>query len=400
LVASTSPTARLLGADSVSELQRRARRRLPRVVFDFVDGGAEGEVTLSANRRAFDAVMFRPNVGVPGESRTLATTVVGQPVSMPVLIAPCGGARIVHPAGELGLARAAFASGTGYVFPHVAGHSVSALGPAAGLLWYQLYLMGDRPTVRRALTRARDSGCQALVLTMDGGTRAAIERGSQAGIDRLLSGGSIPTVSHAAGFLTRPRWLAGFLRDGRPRAMANICDADGRPASLGDPVVSRGIGWDDIEWIRDAWDGPIVFKGIVTPDDARRAVALGAAAVVVSNQGGRQLDGAPATLRALPGVVTAVGGRAEVLLDGGVRRGSDVVKALCLGARAVLVGRAAMWGLASGGEDGAARTLEILRDGIDRTLMLLGRQDVAQLDSSCVTLPEGWPVAAAGSCRR
>lgn len=357
-----------------------------------MDGGSEAEVTLSANRHAFDRVTFRPRVGLAGESRQLATTVLGQPVSLPVLIAPCGGARLVHPAGELGLARAAFAAGTGYVYPHVAGHPLSAVGPRRGLLWYQLYLMGGERAVMRALEQAREAGCEALVLTMDGGARPSIERGSQGDLDRLISGGLRPTLSHATQFLAHPRWLTGFLRDGRPLAMANIRDGDGRPAALRDPLPNREIGWDDVGWIRDAWDGPIVFKGIVTPEDARRAVSLGAAAVVVSNQGGRQLDGAPATLRALPAVAAAVGGQAEVLLDGGVRRGSDVVKALCLGARAVLVGRAAIWGLASGGQPGAERTLSILRDGIDRTLMLLGRQDVAELDNSCVKLPDEWRV--------
>jgi L-lactate dehydrogenase (cytochrome) len=376
---------------SIADLRRLARRRLPQVIFDYVDGGAEDEVTLRANRRAFDAVTFRPRHAVPVAECDLRTTVLGAELSFPVLLAPVGYSRLMHPAGEPGAARAAGAAGTAYLLSTVSGYALEDVKRAsAGPVWYQLYFIGGRDAAAAGIERARIAGFSALILTVDTAVAGLRERDLRNGMTELVGGGLLAKLPFLPQFLSHPRWLAAFLRNGGIAKLPNVVIPGQGPMPLVDVTTAlahAAVTWADVKWLRDRWPGPIVVKGVLTGDDARCAVDAGAAAVVVSNHGGRQLDGAPASLRVLPEVVTAVDGRAEVLLDGGVRRGSDVIKAICLGARAVLVGLAYAYGLAAAGEAGVARALQILRAETERTLKLLGCASVAKLDRSFVDAP-------------
>jgi len=376
---------------NIEDLRRLARRRLPKVVFDYVDGGAEGEVTLRENRRAFDALTFRPRHAVGLPAADLRTSVLDTELALPVLLAPVGYTRVMHPAGEPAAARAAGAAGTAYILSTVSGHSLEDVKRAsAGTVWYQLYLVGGREVAEAAIERARRAGYSALVVTIDTAVAGLRERDVKNGMTQLLGGRLLAKIPFLPQLLAHPGWLASFLLDGGVPRLANVVLPGVGPMPLVDVTTAlarAAITWDDLRWLRDAWRGPIVVKGVLTGDDARCAVDAGAAAVVVSNHGGRQLDGVPASLRVLPEVVTAVNGRAEVLMDGGVRRGSDVIKAICLGARAVLVGRAYAYGLAAAGEAGVGRALEILRADMERTLKLLGCGSVTKLDRSFVDVP-------------
>lgn len=365
-----------------------ARRRLPRVVFDYLDGGAEAEVTLRENCRAFEEISFRPHQAIAGPCE-LRTRALGDQLAFPVVLAPIGYTRLIHAKGELAVARAAGAAGVGYAVATFAGHRLEDVKAAgSGPLWYQLYLIGGREAAEAAIERARKAGYSALLITVDTAVAGMRERDLRNGMGELLSGSFSSKLPFLPQFLTRPRWLASFLLDGGLPRLENVIVAGKGPLPLVD--VSSGLAaavitWNDFQWIREVWPGPIVVKGILTGDDARRAVDHGAAAVVVSNHGGRQLDGVAASIKALPEVVAAVNGRAEVLMDGGIRRGSDVIKALCLGARAVLIGRAYGYGLAAAGEAGVACALGILRNDAERTLKLLGCQSVADLNPSFVS---------------
>jgi len=376
---------------NIEDLRQLARRRLPRVVFDYLDGGAEGEVTLRENRRAFDTVTFRPRhaVSVPGVD--LRTAVLGRELAVPVLLAPVGYSRVMHVAGESAAARAAGAAGTGYVLSTMSGHALEDVKTAcAGPVWYQLYLLGGRAAAEAAIHRARVAGYSALVVTIDTAVAGLRERDVRNGTAQLLGGTLWARLPFLPQLLTHPRWLASFLLGGGVPPLPNVVLPGQGPMPLVDVATAlarAAVTWEDLRWLRDAWHGPIVVKGVLTGDDARRAVDAGAAAVVVSNHGGRQLDGVPASLRALPEVVKAVGDRVEVLMDGGIRRGSDIVKALCHGARAVLVGRAYAYGLAAAGEAGVTRALEILRADMERTLQLLGCPAITKLDRSFVDAP-------------
>jgi len=264
---------------------------------------------------------------------------------------------------------------------------------SAGPVWYQLYLTGGREAAENALHRALAVGYSALVITIDTTVIGLREREVRGGMDQMLRGSVWSRIPFLPQFLTRPRWLIRFLLDGGLPKMPNIVtpDSGALPISKAHTALRRAaFGWEDLRWIREQWRGPIVIKGVLTAEDARRSVDEGAAAVVVSNHGGRQLDGAPAALRVLPEIVAAVRDQAEVLMDSGIRRGSDVVKALCLGARAVLCGRAYAYGLAVAGESGVAQALEILREDMERILKLLGCSSVSELNRSYVELPEGW----------
>lgn len=379
---------------NIADLRRLAKQRLPRVVFDYIDGGAEDEVTLRENRRAFEEVTFRPRGAIVTTECDLATTVLGADLALPFALAPVGSTRLFWPRGEVHAARAAATAGTAYSISTLVGTPVEEIRAATqGPLWYQLYLVGGRDVARRGLARARAAGCTALLVTIDTAVAGLRERDLRNGIKDLVGGALVPKARAGLQFLTKPAWLAGFLRDGGLMRFPNVVD-DGGPMSyvdVGPALEAAAVSWDDLAWIREVWDGPIVVKGVQSTEDARRAVALGLAGVVVSNHGGRQLDGAPATLRLLPEVVDAVDGRLEVLLDGGVRRGGDVVKALCLGARGVLVGRAYAYGLGAAGGAGVARAIEILRTEMVRTMKLLGVASVAQLDRSYVAVPPHWP---------
>jgi len=377
-------------AVNVEDLRRLARRRLPRVVFDYLDGGAEDEVTLRANRRAFDGITFRPRHAVGLPEGNLRTNVLGTELAFPALLAPVGYSRLMHPDGECGAARAAGAAGTAYILSTISGYTLEEVKAASsGPVWYQLYLVGGRPVAEAALERARDAGFAALVVTIDTAVAGMRERDLRNGMTELL-GGSLPAkIPFLPQLFAHPSWLTAFLVDGGVPRLHNVVIPGEGPMPLMDvptALARAAVRWEDLRWLREMWRGPIVIKGVLTADDARHAVDEGAVAVIVSNHGGRQLDGVPASISVLPEVVTAVNGQAEVLMDGGIRRGSDIVKALCLGARAVLIGRAYAYGLAAAGEAGVARALEILRTDMERTLRLLGCGAVSRLDRSFVAL--------------
>ena len=371
---------------NIEDLRWLARNRLPRVVFDYLDGGAEDELTLQANRRAFEAVTFRPRHAVAVPQCDLRTRVLGLELSFPAVLAPVGYSRLMHPEGEVGAAAAAGAAGTAYILSTISGHPLEDVKAASsGPLWYQLYLLGGRGAAEAAIERARIAGFSALVVTIDTAVAGMRERDYRNGMKELMGGSFLSKVPFLPQLLARPGWLASFLLDGGVPKLPNVVVPGQGPMPLVDVAVAltrAAVNWEDLRWIQEAWGGPIIVKGVLTGEDARKAVAHGAAAVVVSNHGGRQLDCVSATLKALPEVIAAVEGRAEVLMDGGVRRGSDIIKAICLGARTVLIGRAYAYGLAVAGSAGVARALEILRADSERTLKLLGCTSVAALDRS------------------
>jgi L-lactate dehydrogenase (cytochrome) len=387
---------------NIEDLRRLARRRVPRAVFDYLDGGADAEQTMRANVRAFDEVLLRPRCAVVTPACDLRTTVLGTTLALPFVLAPIGSSRMFAPRGEEAAARAAGDAGTAYSLSTLSGTLLEDVRKATtGPCWYQLYLAGGRDAALGAIARAKASGFSVLVVTIDTPVAGMRERDLRNGIPQLLSGRPWAMRRFVWQFLARPRWLAGCVGDGGLMKFPNVRLPDGRPmpyADVGRMLEQSVVSWADLPWIRDAWRGPIVIKGVHTGDDARRAADEGADAIVVSNHGGRQLDGVTATLRALPQVLAAVDGRVEVLMDGGIRRGSDIVKALAVGARAVLVGRAYAYGLAAAGGAGVARAIEILRADLVRTLKLLGCASVTALDRSYVELPCDWmtPTVSAG----
>jgi L-lactate dehydrogenase (cytochrome) len=379
------------GIFTIEDLRRRAQSRLPRVLFDYIDGGADGEVTLRENCAVFDRVRFLPRNAAAMGTCDLRTTVLGMPVELPFLLAPVGSSRMFFPRGECAAAAQAGAAGTAYILSTLSGCRLEDVKSASsGPLWYQLYLIGGREAATAAIQRARAAGFSALVVTIDTAVAGQRERDLRNGGRELLSGDPLKMLPHVAQLLARPAWLLGYLRDGGMMKFPNVVIAGKGPMpyeDVGAALERSTVTWRDIAWIRAAWRGPIVVKGVLGAEDARRALDAGADAIVVSNHGGRQLDCVAPTLLALPEVIDAVAGRAEVYLDGGIRRGSDVVKAICLGARAVLVGRAYAYGLGAAGGPGVAKSIEILRSGIVRTLRLLGCLDVNVLNRSYVELP-------------
>ncbi|HEY6485299.1 MAG TPA: alpha-hydroxy acid oxidase [Candidatus Cybelea sp.] len=375
-------------AHTIEDLRRAAKRRLPRVVFDYIDGGADGEVTMRENCAVFDRIRFRPRNAAAMGSVDLHTTLLGTTIDLPFLLAPVGSSRLFFPRGECVAAKQAGKAGTGYILSTLSGCrleevKISTKGPA----WYQLYLLGGREAAQEAIRRARAAGYSALVVTIDTAVAGQRERDLRNGGRELVSGELLEMLPYAWQMLVRPAWTVDFLRDGGMMKFPNVVIPGKGPLpyeDVGAALERSTVTWEDLGWIREVWGGPIVIKGVLTAQDAARSIDAGAEAVVVSNHGGRQLDCVAPTLAALPEVVDAVAGRAEVYLDGGIRRGSDVVKALCLGARAVLVGRAYAYGLGAAGGAGVLRSIEILRSGVVRTLRLLGCRDVCELDRSYV----------------
>jgi len=380
----------------IEDLRPLARRRLPKAVFDYLDGGAEGEVTLRENCHAFQEVSFRPRHAVTFPACDLRTRVLGFDLSVPFLLAPVGYSRLMNPEGEIAAARAAGLAGTAYILSTISGHRLEDVkAGTSGPVFYQLYLMGGRPAAEEVIQRAKAAGVSALVVTIDTPVAGMRERDYRNGMKELISGGLWEKLPFLPQVLERPRWLINFLRDGGLRPLPNVRVPGKGPMPLVDinaALASAAITWADLRWIRELWRGPLVVKGVMTGEDARRAVDEGAAAISVSNHGGRQLDCLPAPLRALPEVVEAVKGQVEVWMDGGIRRGTDVVKALSLGARAVLCGRAYAYGLAAAGEAGVSRAIEILRVDLERTLHLLGCPSMAKLDRSYINVPASWQV--------
>src|SRR5438876_1716111 len=379
---------------NISDLRRIAEHRVPRVVFDYLDGGAESEITLRENCRAFEDITFRPRQAVAFGECDLRTQVLGGEISFPAILAPVGYSRLMHPGGEVAAATAAGKAGTGYILSTISGHKLENVKAGTpGPAWYQLYLVGGREAAEGAIERARKAGFSALVITVDTAVAGMRERDPRNGMTELLAGSVFSKIPFLPQMLAHPGWLVSFLLDGGVPKLENICIPGQGPMPLIDVTASLGrsaVTWNDLRWIRESWPGPIVVKGILIADDARRSVDEGAAAVVVSNHGGRQLDSVSPTIKALPEVVSAVGSQIEVLMDGGVRRGSDIVKALCLGARAVLVGRAYAYGLAAAGQAGVERAIQILRNDVERTLRLLGCPSVRDLGPEFVCYPADW----------
>jgi isopentenyl diphosphate isomerase/L-lactate dehydrogenase-like FMN-dependent dehydrogenase len=363
-------------------VRRIARRRLPRLAFDFIDGGADAELTLRRNAEAFERRTLRPRYLVDVSERETSTELFGQRIGMPVLIAPTGMSRIAGREGELAGAKAAGLLGIPFTLSTMSSYSIEEVAAvASGPLWFQLYLWRQRELAERLVRRASAAGYAALVVTVDVPVLGRRVRDVHNGFvfpPKLRPRTALDLLSH-------PRWLAGARRTTR---FANLLETDagtaGRAlehAKLVNSLLSNpGATWADLSWLRELWDGPLLVKGIQTADDALLALECGADGIIVSNHGGRQLDGGRAALDALEEVVPAVNGRAELLVDGGIRRGTDVVKALALGARACLIGRSWLYGLAAGGEAGVVHVLELLRDEFDRALALLGRPEVAALD--------------------
>jgi L-lactate dehydrogenase (cytochrome) len=381
---------------NIEDLRRIARNRVPKAVFDYLDGGAEGELTLAENCRAFREVTFRPRGAVAVGDCSLKTRVLGHEISFPAMCAPVGYSRLMHPGGEVVAARAAGEAGTGYILSTISGHKLEDVRAASkGPVFYQLYLIGGRGAAEGTLDRAQRAGFSALVITVDTPVAGLRERDPRNGMKELMGSSLFAKIPYLPEIIAHPGWLAGFVMDGGVPKLQNVVVPGQGPMEMTDvgaALAKATVTWEDLRWIRELWSGPIVVKGILIGDDAKRAIDEGAAAVVVSNHGGRQLDSVSPTLRALPEVVAAVNGRIEVLMDGGVRRGSDIVKALCLGARAVLCGRAYAYGLAAAGQLGVSRALDILRSDVERTLRLLGCASVSQLDRSYVDIPSAWNI--------
>ena len=379
---------------NIADLRRLAQKRLPRVVFDYIDGGADGEVTLGDNCRVFDQVTFRPRQAVAVPSCDLGTTVLGTRINLPFILAPVGSSRMFWPRGEEAVAREAGTAGTIYCLSTLSGCPLEDVRRAtSGPAWYQLYLVGGHDAARAGIARAKAAGFSALVVTLDTPVAGMRERDLRNGTRQLLTGGPA-ALPHLGQILSRPSWLLDFLRDGGLMNFPNVISPDGRPLPYLDVTAAleqTTVTWKDLAWIKRAWGhGPVLVKGVLTADDARRAVDEGIAGVIVSNHGARQLDCVSPTLRALGEVVDAVGDRVDVLMDGGVRRGADVAKAICLGAKAVLVGRAYAYGLGAAGGAGVARAIEILRADLVRTLKLLGCPSIGELDCSYVDVPSEW----------
>lgn len=379
---------------NIYDLRELARRRLPKVIFDYLDGGAEGEVTLRENARVFEDVTFRPRQAVSISQLDLSAKVLGQEIAFPAILAPVGYSRLMHPRGELAGAAAAGVAGTIYTLSTISGYKLEEVKAATtGAAWYQLYLVGGRAVAEGAIDRARRAGFSALVVTIDTAVAGMRERDPRNGMKQLLGTSLLGKLPHLPQLLAHPGWLMGFLGNGGAPPLQNIVEPGKGPMPLVDVTAALAkavVTWEDLRWLREVWPGPILIKGVLTGEDARRAVDEGAAAVIVSNHGGRQLDCVSASLRALPEVVAAVNGRAEVLMDGGIRRGADIVKAICMGARAVLIGRAYAYGLGAAGPAGVERAIEILRTDVERTLILLGCRSIKGLDASYVRVPKDW----------
>lgn len=371
---------------NIADLRDDARRYLPKSVFEFVDGGSQDEISLRANREDFARHAFRPRVLTDVSRRDLSTTLLGTPAAFPLVLAPTGLAGIVRRQGELDAARAAAAAGVPYCLSTMATCTIEQIAEASTVdRWFQLYVFRDRGLTKAFIERAKASGCKALVLTVDTKVQGPRERDMRNGFTvppRFTAGTMIDFARHW-------RWLldVGLGPKVTFRNLEGTAVQSDSPVTITQFISGQydlSVSYKDLEWFKSLWGGPVAVKGILTGTDARLAVDHGADGIIVSNHGGRQLDGAISAIRALPEVVDAVGDRAEVILDGGVRRGADILKALCLGARACMIGRPWLYGLAVGGEAGVGRALKILRDEFDLALTLLGYTRPAELSRDCL----------------
>jgi L-lactate dehydrogenase (cytochrome) len=381
---------RLRRGVTVAGLREIAKRRLPAGVFDYIDGAAEDERTSVANCDAFAATTFRPRVLRGLSDVRVDSRLLGEPLGYPLVLAPTGFTRIVDPQGELAVARAAERAGLPYTLSTLGTRSIEEVrGVSAGRLWFQVYAWRDRGLLKEMIERATAARFEALVLTVDTPVLGRRERDVRRGFSLPPALGVRTLVDGAR----HPGWTWAFVR-GDPIRFANVVGKDvgdgGSPIALSEYVNTQfdpGLAWADVEWLRSVWDGPIVLKGVQTVDDAVLAVDAGIDAIALSNHGGRQLDGAPAVLSLVAPVADAVAGRAELICDGGVRRGSDIVKAVAAGATACMAGRAYLYALAAAGERGVDRLLEWFRADAVRTLTLVGVGSFDGLDRSHIELP-------------
>ena len=381
---------RLSRAASVADLRQIAKRRLPGGVFDYIDGAAEDERTLAANEAAFADTTFRPRVLRGIEKVEIDSTLLGQPLTYPLVLAPTGFTRIANPDGELAVARAAARAGLPYTLSTLGTRSIEEVRAVSeGRLWLQVYAWRDRELVREMIERAAAQHYEALVLTVDTAVLGRRERDVRRGFSLPPTIGPGTIIDGAL----HPAWTWSFVRN-EPIRFANVAGrevGDGAsPVSLSDYINTQfdpALAWSDVDWLRSVWDGPIVIKGIQTVEDAVLAAERGVDAIALSNHGGRQLDGAPAPFALVAPVADAVGGRAEIICDGGVRRGSDIVKAVAAGATAAMAGRAYLYGLGAAGERGVDRVLDWFRADVTRTMNLLGAGTIADLDRSLIALP-------------
>lgn len=379
--------------ETVAEAQRRAKKRLPKSVYMALVAGSEMGLTLKDNVAAFGELGFAPYVaGLPKE-RDLATTVMGQPISMPVMVSPTG-VQAVHPDAEVAVARAAAARGTAMGLSSFGSKPIEEVVAANPQTFFQSYWIGGRDGMARRLERAHEAGAVGLILTLDWTFSHGRDWGSPSIPDQM----NLKTmVRFAPEAVTRPRWLLSYARTGRPPDLTvpNMTARAGEPAptffgAYGEWMQSGSPTWEDVRWLREQWGGPFMLKGVMRVDDAERAADAGVTAISVSNHGGNNLDGTPAAIRALPAIAEAVGDQIEVVFDGGIRRGSDVIKAVALGAKAVMIGRAYLWGLAANGQAGVENVLDILRSGIDSGLLGLGRSSVHDLSPDDLIIPPGF----------
>jgi L-lactate dehydrogenase (cytochrome) len=376
-----------VNAVSIEDLRRAARARLPRAIFDFVDGGAQDEVSLRANRADFERLRLVPRVLTDVSTRDLSTTLLGEHIALPLVVAPTGLAGLLSRKGETAQARVASRAGIAYCLSQMAASSIEEVRQASARpFWFQSYLLRDRGINHALFDRAWAAGCPVLVVTVDTKAQGLRERD-------MRNGFTVPprvTWRNVLDVARRVHWL----RDVAFGPRVTFANLAGTTVGQGDLIsIARlaqeqydfTLDWKDLDWVRSVWRGKLVIKGVLTAEDARRSVEHGAQAVIVSNHGGRQLDGAPSAIAALPPIVDELQGRAEIILDGGVRRGTDILKALALGARACMAGRPFLYGLAADGERGVTRALEIFRSELDVSLALLGRSNVRELDESALT---------------
>jgi (S)-mandelate dehydrogenase len=373
-------------AISIAELQHMAQRRLPAFVFEYLEGGAEDEVTLRRNRAVFADFQFVPRTLVKCGSVSTATSLFGRPVALPIMIAPIGSCGLFAREGDLCLARAAAAAGIPFIQSTVSNASIETISAVPGLRhWMQLYVFRSDAVVERLVARAAAAGCEALVVTTDAtifGNREWDRRNYRQGTD--------PTLHHKIGMLFHPRWMWDVLAHGMPafENLREVLPPDQQTfassATWSRREVDPDLDWERLAWLRSLWPRKLIVKGVMSIDDADRAHRAGADGIVLTNHGGRQLDGTISPMTALPEIARRFKGEMAIFIDSGFRRGTDIVKALALGADGILIGRAALYGLAAGGEAGAAHALDILGEEVKRTLALLGRPSIDQVDATCL----------------
>ena len=379
--------------ESVAEAQRRAKRRLPKPVYSALLAGSEAGVTYRDNMTAFGELGFAPHVGGLFQHRELATHVMGCDLALPVILSPTG-VQAVHPDGELAVARAAAARGTAIGLSSFASKPIEAVAAENAQTLFQIYWNGNREAMAQRMDRAREAGAKGLILTLDWSFSHSRDWGSPSIPDRM---DWRTVLSFAPQVATKPLYLRDWLRSDTPvpdLTVPNLAPP-GQPAptffgAYGEWMMTPPATWDDVKWLREEWGGPFMLKGVIRVDDAKRAVDAGVSCISVSNHGGNNLDGTPAAIRALPDIAGAVGSQIELVMDGGVRRGSDVVKAMALGAKAVMIGRPYLWGLAANGQAGVENVLDILRNGIDSALLGLGKASVHDLAPDDVVMPPGF----------